>query len=157
MLSQQELHDAERDSELVALRVLTQEVAQIEEATIADVVAHWFTQGGKAEFGSHLMFDGREPKNADELVSVLLALVRPVAQENARLKAGWQPIETAPLDGTELLLWVPDDSCCLGTYVDFETLGGAPNGYHSGWYDNMTGHVELHPTHWMARPLAPSA
>jgi hypothetical protein len=38
---------------------------------IATAVSHWFTQGGKAEFG-----DIGDPTNADELISAILRVVR---------------------------------------------------------------------------------
>ncbi len=69
----------------------------------------------------------------------------------------WQPIETAP-KGVELLLYEPDvpDDCplfLLGSYVDFGDA--VPEGYHSGWFDTMTGRYEIHPSHWMPLPEPP--
>lgn len=73
----------------------------------------------------------------------------------------WQEIETAPKDGTAVLLWdadledAPHYEPVIGHFVDFESVGGAPDGYHSGWYDNVSGRVELRPTHWMPLPDPP--
>jgi hypothetical protein len=74
-----------------------------------------------------------------------------------RAVTGWQPIETAP-KGTEVLLYEPDvpGDCplfLLGSYVDFGDA--VPEGYHSGWFDTMTGRYEIHPSHWMALPEPP--
>jgi hypothetical protein len=65
--------------EVAALRA---EQAQLEQDATEDVVAHWFLQGGKAQFGE-LDYNGRKPQNADELVSCILSAVR---AEQARLK-----------------------------------------------------------------------
>lgn len=57
-----------------------------EASVIADVVSHWFIQGGKATFG-----ELREAHNPDELVSAILSVVRAqlraVEQERDALKA----------------------------------------------------------------------
>jgi len=58
----------------------------------------------------------------------------------------WQPIETAPKDCGELLLWVPDaEDMLIGTY-----LGGPEAGWHLGWTL-----IRIHPTHWMPLPEPP--
>jgi hypothetical protein len=71
----------------------------------------------------------------------------------------WQPIETAPRDGTSVLLWEQeatlrhDGIVICGSYVDFH--GKAPDGYHDGWFDDVSGHYEVKPTHWMPLPAKP--
>lgn len=76
----------------------------------------------------------------------------------------WQPIETAPKDGTMIDLWSngrrvtdsfwgkPDHSCGeMGEYCDSDWHGAGP-----GWVDTMFGEfLEEKPTHWMPRPKAP--
>jgi len=70
----------------------------------------------------------------------------------------WQPIETVPKDGTEVICWDPHMMCCeLGHWA------------HKMWADNSSEHhvpgmVEsariyqnnyFFPTHWMPLPDAP--
>lgn len=60
----------------------------------------------------------------------------------------WQPIETAPKDGTEILLWVP------GGFV-WHAVMAFSNGM---WADRYTGRplpfLKV-PTHWMPLPKPP--
>jgi Protein of unknown function (DUF551) len=67
----------------------------------------------------------------------------------------WQPIETAPKDGTVVLLW-EDDMVTVGSYTNFDSVGGAPEGYHNGWFDDETGYHEIIPSHWMPLPDPPT-
>ena len=66
----------------------------------------------------------------------------------------WQPIETAPRDGTFVLLFGPD-GIDMGKYEPWAA------DYGSGWerfrtaeYDN-DGVMITHPTHWMPLPPPP--
>lgn len=67
----------------------------------------------------------------------------------------WQPIETAPKDGTFVLLLEEDGDPVIGAFVDFK--GKEPSGYHNGWFDNISGQYEITPTHWMPLPDPPTA
>ena len=97
------------------------------------------------------------------------------------VKTGWQPIETAPLDGTALLLHVsgvrswnrkegmPD--IVVGLYAPLwaKTSWDSGRTWHTGaWYSDLgdvdqgyesTGayfeHEPLNPTHWMPLPAPP--
>jgi hypothetical protein len=62
----------------------------------------------------------------------------------------WQPIETAPKDGTDVLLWVPD-----GTYFSL-MMTGSYEGEDMGWCDNARGSPGFDPTHWMPLPPPPT-
>ena len=64
---------------------------------------------------------------------------------------GWQPIETAPKDGTQYLAWnglscmvlnQPDESFAIG---EWELVDGE-------WIGHHVGH---HPTHWQQLPTPP--
>lgn len=62
----------------------------------------------------------------------------------------WQIIETAPKDGTGIILWGPEWSTPDMGYWDVS------GGY--GWYSSMFGFPgieELEPTHWMPIPEPP--
>lgn len=74
----------------------------------------------------------------------------------------WQPIETAPKDGTEIILikfrsngeHEQPDYGCWGWYCDEDPmLGGSVN--MLGWLSDF-GDIE-DPTHWMYPPPAPGA
>lgn len=59
---------------------------------------------------------------------------------------GWQPIDTAPMDGTEIILGVEGQLVMVGEYHD-------GMGRFTSWLTN-TGLV--HATHWMPLPAAPA-
>lgn len=82
----------------------------------------------------------------------------------------WQPIETAPKDGTNIDLWLPSginngnrwpscfwgkpDHCCgeAGPYCDSDWHGAEP-----GWVDGIFSEfIEKAPTHWLPIPKPPS-
>jgi hypothetical protein len=91
----------------------------------------------------------------DERGIVLEALAR--HREQARADA-WRPIETAPKDGTEIVLWPalrrPIDGVVPPTTGAWYTLSG-----EGLWYDLSVGHHNgfWKPTHWMPLPPAPDA
>ncbi|WP_424441089.1 DUF551 domain-containing protein [Parvibaculum sp.] len=62
------------------------------------------------------------------------------------MKPEWQPIETAPKDGTKILLTGPHDA--NGRYM--EVCGYWKDRFPVTWMD---GHGE--PTHWMPLPAPP--
>jgi hypothetical protein len=64
---------------------------------------------------------------------------------------GWQPIETAPKDGTNLLM-------CSG---DHWMTTGSWNKWRGEWCINAPGYprygYDEQPTHWQSLPASPSA
>lgn len=82
----------------------------------------------------------------------------------------WQPIETAPKDGTEVLLFVPgyiggrrvmEGNIVVGAWID-DHAWGREGVWWSDISDPYEGHsgatadsVDLTPTHWMPLPEAP--
>lgn len=97
-----------------------------------------------------------------------------------RQTTDWRPIETAPKDGTALLLWCPDlrdwgrppgaPKCVVGSWGrDPDGWSKDPEGWFSdvasSWFDHGNGDGacagsdldELEPTHWMPLPEPPHA
>lgn len=80
----------------------------------------------------------------------------------------WQPIETAPKDGTDLLLYTAE-GITQGQYLDPEKDGPDSMGHDGGWmsYDGYSypgrsfGNPkyfcdpQAQPTHWMPLPEPP--
>ena len=71
----------------------------------------------------------------------------------------WQPIETAPKDGTEFQAWIVRDGgigfwapeCCFNEHGQFGVWGRVDYD-EDGWDYGLT---HLTPTHWMPRPNPP--
>lgn len=68
--------------------------------------------------------------------------------------SGWQPIETAPKDGSEILL----GGCKHGPDIRIGGWGGGrylgiSKGYEPDW--SAGGDYGFEPTHWMPLPEAP--
>ncbi len=59
----------------------------------------------------------------------------------------WQPIETAPKDGTHILGWCK-------RYGAIEVWWFQDMHYYAGWMDS--GDSEPEPSHWMPLPTLPS-
>lgn len=89
-----------------------------------------------------------------------------VVQERDALarRVTWQPIETAPKDGSPMLLWDAEREIpIVGMWVSFAGTN-SPESYepaYSGW-DSMSGvptwldaSPDAQPTHWMPLPAPP--
>lgn len=59
----------------------------------------------------------------------------------------WQPIETAPTDGTEVLVLIKPKVIRLGWFF-------APSSRTQGWADESSRPIT--PTHWMPLPEPPT-
>ena len=84
----------------------------------------------------------------------------PAADRGAGFSAGlgaWQPIETAPRDGTEVLVCRVYEDLCRVEYAVAHNYGDG-NGWRDmgdlGWA-GMTGDDDNQPTHWMPLPAPP--
>lgn len=67
----------------------------------------------------------------------------------------WQPIETAPKDGSYVDLWVCNARVPDCRWVDGAWLCYAPNDFESMDWCRID--LEGEPTHWMREPSAPEA
>lgn len=90
-----------------------------------------------------------------ECVSELRALLREAADA---LPEGWQPIETAPTDGSTVLL-AEDGYVTAGFYHDGSECYGHRGG--AGFFDEadrtqLLTASNVHATHWRPMPAAPT-
>ena len=95
------------------------------------------------------------PNFVDEATTDAVVVARALlAREQA---AGWQPIETAPKDGTDVLLYSPDaiSDAMIGHWVD----GFGPPGDGGAWWpdnDSARFPIDAWPTHWQPLPPPPA-
>lgn len=85
--------------------------------------------------------------------------------EDGEPLTGWQPIETAPKDGTLIIIGFyrpnvfegpgdgPQSWCCLGRY----DANDKPPLTASAWQNNYGQGFSWTPTHWMPLPAPPTA
>lgn len=69
----------------------------------------------------------------------------------------WQPIETAPKDGTELILF--DEMVCIGSWRNDWNFQDEPKQWFDNTFDDYScgyGSTPLKPTHWMPLPEPPT-
>jgi hypothetical protein len=86
-----------------------------------------------------------------------------VAALTSEPQAPWQPIETAPKDGTEIDVWVLDARRAIPTGRRYTNAKW--HGYGWQWFDPYYGDVgayvgldngvNVRVTHWMSAPTAP--
>jgi len=81
-------------------------------------------------------------KTLDDMRAALCAAMA----ETALRAQGWQPIETAPVDGSWIQCWRRHGVKPLS--VKFDSLYGG--------FENEDGDLVYHLTHWMPLPAAPS-
>lgn len=73
---------------------------------------------------------------------------------------GWQPIETAPKDGTTVLVWFKPHGCMSVRWTDRDE---GPTSKHAHWHVDdykhgphpVRGYKDEDTTHWMPLPEAP--
>lgn len=99
----------------------------------------------------------------DDAADTARLILRDASAELARMRealTGWQPIETAPRDGTHIDVWYAPKSPtgeplipCRVAYAYFED--------GRWWYQNTSNGLGLRlwqePTHWMPLPEPPAA
>lgn len=67
----------------------------------------------------------------------------------------WQPIDTAPKDGTSILTYPHYSVIHWSNEGDVLTATG--NGWASTWCDDLDAFSTCDPTHWMPLPASPEA
>jgi hypothetical protein len=85
----------------------------------------------------------------------------------ALVAGAWRPIESAPRDGTEVLVWCRDEALiplvmAYSSREYFEKEYGDPDYMEAGWYTSYSypeGFAEVthNPTHWQPLPTPPGA
>lgn len=93
-------------------------------------------------------------------------VLSPNSDTEAPLPGGWRDIETAPRDGTKVLVYVPGASLYptaaqYDTRAYFEREYGNPDYMEEGWRWSFGYPADFHeetiqPTHWMPLPEPPS-
>ena len=80
-------------------------------------------------------------------------------------RAGWQPMETAPRDGTPVLIWKPDERMVgeytMAAYWSDNHLGKSGwvpvAGLHvQGYHSSVTDTPQGYPTRWQPLPTPPT-
>ena len=70
----------------------------------------------------------------------------------------WQPIKTAPMDETPLLLFTPDVGICTGRYESFLKKWGVGPSFEGAFIwpgGSNPFSATSEPTHWMLLPARP--
>lgn len=67
---------------------------------------------------------------------------------------GWRPIETAPRDGTDVLVWTPGYDCNVAFWGTDDWQSG--HWFTSGGHDGTSMTPGQGPSHWMPLPEGPS-
>lgn len=65
--------------------------------------------------------------------------------------SGWQPISTAPRDGTNVLLWADGEYFLVGHWSGQNEFWVCPGAVSCVWNDGQHG-----PTHWLPIPPPPT-
>lgn len=110
--------------------------------------------GNAREFDFHAT-NRMERDAAKALLVIEAALTPPAAVED-----GWQPIETAPRDGTRVRILSADGAEEDNVYWSEERycILGAPQGSRGpGWVSTEAGNLPIDPpTHWQPLPRPPA-
>lgn len=99
-----------------------------------------------------------DPLMREARASVELSLKKPVKAQRhyasgGKCKQSWQPIETAPKDGTVVLCWDEFKECDLMWYGIIQQWNEPKD--ILGWMYVAT-NTECYPTHWMPLPKPPT-
>lgn len=108
------------------------------------------------------MSDQTTLDNIDKIIEVLKDHKNRLDALEARAQpdsSRWQPIETAPKDGTVLIMWAPHGPflCAWNDGTEWNPRDDYSGGYWSQWLDGEEYHLAASPllSHWMALPEPP--
>jgi len=93
-------------------------------------------------------------QEGERLIRELLDLIKEQAQQIAT--KGWQPISTAPKDGTVIVAWGRGDGPGSQQWVEKVCYWEAPPGLQSCWTFDVDG-CKCEPEGWMPLPSPPVA
>lgn len=93
------------------------------------------------------------------LVGIAKAALAPANPNSTPEPNGWRPIETAPKDGTRLLLFYSGNlhNPTKSQFIDVGFYSQWADDAWDGWWELETGGNRIFPTHWMSLPLAPAS
>lgn len=102
----------------------------------------------RTDEGLDLVITIYPPWDEGNALAAVASLTSDEARALAIKLAGWESIESAPRDGSGVLVCESDEE---GDYC-----GVAVVAYEQGqWVDTIDGEYILHPTHWMLLPAPP--
>lgn len=127
---------------------------RIEAAT--DALVKHFSEEVRREFPSATTVpsDNHHRLRAAPIVRVVLAAADAVRGSDD----GWQPIETAPRDGTMVILADLTEVAPNGSTISYEDRWVVAGSYQrNNWYNQFIEEdgEEIYPSHWMPLPTAP--
>lgn len=83
-------------------------------------------------------------------------MTRPGKYRVLTAKCAWQPIDSAPKDGTSVLLFVPPRGCLIGHFVNHQEFDhGKLTRNRAYWAISALFFFDPSPTHWMPVPDPP--
>ena len=126
-------------------------------ALLPDPELEWLT--GCPECGMDAGCDCDSGTENEPELAAPLCMCKPRAALSA--PAGWQPIETAPKDGSQFLIWTNRIGFAVVAHDQDHPMPTdlVPSGHHLKVDDGKHGPYSIrgdYPTHWMPLPAAPS-
>ena len=89
---------------------------------------------------------------AQKLVAVLDEAAKP-APGGPKMREGWQPIETAPKDGRDFLVWNRENRVRKARWYERSSSDLGVSLYEGDGVNSFKGGIQ--PTHWMPLPAPP--
>lgn len=143
---------AQRDEALSQLKTLGEE---LEEATVAHALAENKAIDLRARLERQKAARKADQERTNATINNFVNQRENLYQQIARLRTAgaekWQAIESAPRDGTRVLVLFLSEAVCSAIWA---AHGEGPNG--GDWYTSIGKSLLIHPTHWRALPAPPA-